>query len=246
MGTPMGMDTRSPKHGFARVRGEHYRSPFLLSAIPRTGVRYRICDGIAREKDRPSSGRHNRVYCCSQPACLPRDVTRCASKRGEGRNDPGRCFFLPPSSVALLCDEVFLDQESGAEKKPGHIDLGRWSDMFVVLPASADVLGQAANGLAPNLLTTTVLASPTPVVFYPSMNAIMWNKRAVQRNVESLQQDGHIVVQPELTMGHEIASGETREGWAVPEPHRVVEALREIYERPEFSARTEAASMDKP
>jgi phosphopantothenoylcysteine synthetase/decarboxylase len=154
--------------------------------------------------------------------------------------------LMPASSVALLCDEVFLDQGSDAERKTGHVDLGRWCDMFAILPASADVLGQAANGLAPNLLTTTILASNTPVVFYPNMNAAMRSKRAVQRNVESLREDGHIVVLPELVMGHEIASGQPREGWTVPEPDRVIQTLREIYGRPEFSAGPRAPSIDEP
>ena len=159
---------------------------------------------------------------------------------------PAAASLMPPSSVALLCDEVFLDHGPDAERKLGHVGLGRWFDMFVILPASADVLGQAANGLAPNLLTTTILASPTPVVFCPNMNAVMWSKRAVQRNVESLRQDGHIVVLPELVMAYEIASGKPQEGWAVPEPDRVVEVLREIYERPEFSAAPSALSVHKP
>ena len=159
---------------------------------------------------------------------------------------PAAASLMPASSVALLCDEVFLDQGPDAERTLGHVDLGRWCDMFIVLPASADVLGQAANGLAPNLLTTTILASHTPVVFYPNMNAAMWGKRAVQRNVETLRQDGHIVVLPELVMGHEIASGQPREGWTIPEPDRVIQTLHEIYERPEFSAGPRAASISEP
>jgi len=72
--------------------------------------------------------------------------------------------MLPPSTVALICDGVFVDQEPTAEKRPGHIELARWGEMFVILPASAKVIGQAANGLGANLLTT-ILASPRPVVF---------------------------------------------------------------------------------
>ena len=71
--------------------------------------------------------------------------------------------IMPPSTVALVCDAVFLDQEPTVEKRPGHIELARWSEMFVVLPATANVIGQAANGLGANLLTTTILASQNPV-----------------------------------------------------------------------------------
>jgi phosphopantothenoylcysteine synthetase/decarboxylase len=139
---------------------------------------------------------------------------------------PPATLLLPPSTVALICDGVFLDSEAGVEKKPGHIELARCCDMFVVIPASADLLGQAANGLAPNLLTTTILASTKPVVFFPNVNDAMWSKPAVQRNVRTLRADGHIVVDPELAMAYEVDSGEMQESWVLPEPRRVVEILK--------------------
>src|SRR5919202_1312162 len=55
--------------------------------------------------------------------------------------------MLPPSTVALICDEIFLDQEPTAQQRPGHIELARWGQMFVILPATANLIGQAANGL---------------------------------------------------------------------------------------------------
>lgn len=147
---------------------------------------------------------------------------------------PNAARLLPPSTVALLCDEVFLDGTS-SQKRPGHMELARWSDMFVVLPASADVLGQIANGLAPNLLTTTVLASPRPVIFCPNLTDVMWSKEAVQRNVRTLQQDGHIVIDPELAMAYEVDAGEMQESWILPDPERLAERLLEIHRlRPGF------------
>jgi phosphopantothenoylcysteine synthetase/decarboxylase len=136
--------------------------------------------------------------------------------------------MLPPSTVALVCDGVFLDQEPPVEKRPGHIELARWCEMFVVLPATANVIGQAANGLGSNLLTTTILASPRPVVFYPNVNDVMWSKAAVQRNVETLREDGHIVIEPEVAIAYEVDSGETRESLVVPEPAQVIAQLLEI------------------
>src|SRR5919107_5128070 len=142
--------------------------------------------------------------------------------------------MLPPSTVALVCDRVFLDQEPSVGKQPGHIELARWCEMFVVLPATANVIGQAANGLAPNLLSTTILASPRPVVFYPNVNDVMWSKAAVQRNVQTLRRDGHIVVEPDVALAYEVDSGETQECLVVPEPTQLVEQLREIHRQPEF------------
>lgn len=139
---------------------------------------------------------------------------------------PRATLMLPPSTVTLICDGVFLDGEPGVDKKPGHIELARWCDAFVVLPASADLLGQAANGLASNLLTTTILASTEPVVFFPNVNDAMWSKPAVQRNVRTLRADGHLVVEPELVMAYEVDSGEMQESWVIPEPRKVVEFLK--------------------
>jgi len=140
--------------------------------------------------------------------------------------------MLPPSTVALVCEGVFLDQEPTLEKKPGHIELARWSEMFVVLPATANIIGQAANGLGSNLLATTILASPKPVVFYPNVNDVMWSKAAVQRNVETLRADGHIVIEPEIAIAYEVDSGKTQESLVVPEPTQVVEQLLEMHRQP--------------
>src|SRR5215212_2277853 len=126
---------------------------------------------------------------------------------------------------------MFPDEKPTPEKKPGHIELVRWCDMFVVLPAPANVLGQAANGMAPNLLSTTMLASPRPVIFCPNVHSVMWSKPAVQRNVETLREDGHMIIEPELALAYEVDSGATRESWVIPEPERLVERLREIQRR---------------
>jgi phosphopantothenoylcysteine synthetase/decarboxylase len=143
---------------------------------------------------------------------------------------PNAADLLPPSTVALLCDGVFLDGLS-VQKRPGHMELARWCDMFLVLPASADVLGQSANGLAPNLLTTTVLASPRPVIFCPNLTDEMWLKRAVQRNVKTLREDGHVVIDPELATAYEVDAGEMQQSWIVLDPERLAEQLLEIYSR---------------
>jgi phosphopantothenoylcysteine synthetase/decarboxylase len=141
---------------------------------------------------------------------------------------PQAARMLPSSTVALICDGVFLDQEPGLERRPGHIELARWGEMFVILPATANVIGQAANGLATNLLTTTILASPRPVIFCPNVHPEMWNKAAVKRNVDTLREDGHTVIEPEGAVAYEVDSGEMSESLVVPEPGHLVELLREI------------------
>jgi phosphopantothenoylcysteine synthetase/decarboxylase len=138
--------------------------------------------------------------------------------------------MLPPSTVALICDGVFLDQEPTTVREPGHIELARWGEMFVILPATANVIGQAANGLGSSLLTTTILAAPEPVVFCPNVHPVMWNKAAVQRNVATLRQDGHTVIEPMVATAYEVDSGEMRDSLVLPEPSLLVRQLEKIYQ----------------
>lgn len=140
----------------------------------------------------------------------------------------GAARLLPPSTVALVCDEVLLDEHPTVQKKPGHIELANWADMFLVLPASANTIGQVANGLAHNLLTTTVLASRTPVVFCPNLNRTMWSKKAVQRNLRTLEEDEHLVVEPEHAPAYEVGTGEMTDTFVMPEPDVLVQHLRDI------------------
>lgn len=88
-----------------------------------------------------------------------------------------------------------------------HVQLATWADVMVVLPATANFLAKAAHGIADDVLTTTMLAVECPVVISPVMNAAMWSKPAVQRNVAQLRDDGYQIVEPgkgmSLTQGHE-------------------------------------------
>jgi len=77
-----------------------------------------------------------------------------------------------------------------------HIELATRADLVVVAPATADVLAKAAAGAADDLLTTLLLCAECPVLMAPAMNAAMWAKPAVQRNVAQLEADGVSVIQP--------------------------------------------------
>jgi phosphopantothenoylcysteine decarboxylase len=78
----------------------------------------------------------------------------------------------------------------------GHIELAAGTDLVVVAPATADFLAKAAHGVADDLLTTLLLAAECPVILAPAMNAAMWAKPAVQRNVRQLVEDGLGIIEP--------------------------------------------------
>ncbi|MFI6599557.1 flavoprotein [Nonomuraea sp. NPDC050536] len=134
--------------------------------------------------------------------------------------------FLPARTVALVSDAVFCDGEHDFE--PGHARLARWADRVIVLPATADVLAQAAHGFAGSLLTAALLAHEGAVIFFPSMNAAMWRKPSVQRNVAQLRADGHHIAGPVMTECWEIAGQDVRVGPGLPSPAQVAEIIGDI------------------
>ena len=77
-----------------------------------------------------------------------------------------------------------------------HIGLAQRAEVFVVAPATANFLAQAAGGFAGDLLSTLVLTTTCPLVLAPAMNTEMWSKKSVQRNVSQLRADGVHFVDP--------------------------------------------------
>ena len=108
-------------------------------------------------------------------------------------------FITPLTLQTLTRNSVIVSLEDEKQAwKPGHIELADQADLFLVAPATANVLGEFAHGLAPDPLTSVYLALPrtTPVLIAPAMNGKMWLHPATQRNVARLQQDGCDFVGP--------------------------------------------------
>ena len=110
----------------------------------------------------------------------------------------GAHFVTPLSLSALAEDAVRTDLFSlGDEAEMGHIQLSRSADLVVVAPATADLMAKAANGLADDLASTTLLATDKPVLMAPAMNVRMWRHPATRRNVATLTNDGVAFVGPD-------------------------------------------------
>lgn len=77
-----------------------------------------------------------------------------------------------------------------------HIELAERATLLCVAPASADLLAKAATGLADDLLTTLLLSFTGPILIAPAMNAAMWDKPSVQRNLATLRNDGYQIIGP--------------------------------------------------
>ena len=97
--------------------------------------------------------------------------------------------FVTPMSLAALTGQpirqnLFTPED---ETAMGHIELSRWADLVVVAPATAGLIAKAANGLADDLASTTLLATDKRVLLAPAMNVRMWLHPAVQANMARLK-----------------------------------------------------------
>jgi len=112
----------------------------------------------------------------------------------------------------------------GGESGMMHIDLVRWADKLVVMPATASIIGKIANGVCDDLVSTVVVASCKRAYIVPSMNVEMWLNPAVQRNIQLLRSDGHYFVGP---VSGEQACGDNGVG-RMMEPSDVCNVVLEL------------------
>lgn len=100
--------------------------------------------------------------------------------------------FITPLTLSTLARKpAYTDQDfwQPIHCPPLHIKLGKWADLIVIAPLTANTLGKLAHGLADNLLTNTILASTCPILVAPAMNTEMWLQKSVQNNWQKLHQD---------------------------------------------------------
>lgn len=134
----------------------------------------------------------------------------------------GTQFVTPLSAQALSGSTVYTDLwDLTAESEMGHIELSRNSDLVVVAPATANILAQAAHGVAGDLATTTLLATDKRIMFAPAMNVRMYESAATQANIETLRERGALFVGPDAG---EMACGEFGDG-RMTEPDAIADAI---------------------
>ncbi len=107
--------------------------------------------------------------------------------------------FVGPATFRALTGRPVASDVFERDHFPlgAHIELAEKADLMIVAPASANFLAQAAGGLANDLVSTLTLSFEGPLLLAPAMNAAMWQKPAVQRNLETLRQDGVHFVDPQ-------------------------------------------------
>jgi phosphopantothenoylcysteine decarboxylase / phosphopantothenate---cysteine ligase len=136
------------------------------------------------------------------------------------------CEFVQPLTFrALSGAHVIVDDYAPDNPDPiAHITFSQTVDLFIVAPATANIIAKFASGIADDFLTSTYLACTAPVLIAPAMNPTMWNHAATQRNLSQLRKDGVSIVEPD---SGEMACGTIGPG-RLNDPERIVDAALKL------------------
>ena len=110
------------------------------------------------------------------------------------------CELISPITVKSITHQPVITKMFDIDADIEHISLADWTDIIVVAPATANIIGKVAYGIADDLLSTTIMATTAPVLFIPSMNVHMYENPIVQENISKLTKLGCFFMEPEKGM----------------------------------------------
>lgn len=142
-------------------------------------------------------------------------------------------FVGPITFEAISGHPVFIDMFDRSGDPMRHITWARDADLLVVVPATADIIARLACGLADDAVSTMVLAATAPKIICPAMNVFMYENRAVQRNIDRLEQDGFLIVEPG---SGDLACGDVGPG-RLAEPTLIMENIFRTLMPDDFSGK---------
>lgn len=156
------------------------------------------------------------------------DITSRLVKKGHDVHiiltEGGSKFITPLALQTLSKNRVHTEFfEEGIPEEVKHIDLAQNADVIVIAPASANIMGKIAHGIADDLLSATVMAGANlaPVYLAPAMNTNMYENSIVQENIEKLRSLGYRFIEPKESM---LACGVTGKG-ALADVDEIVEII---------------------
>ncbi|MCS0673016.1 bifunctional phosphopantothenoylcysteine decarboxylase/phosphopantothenate--cysteine ligase CoaBC [Cytobacillus firmus] len=159
-------------------------------------------------------------------AALTSKLTQAGAQVKVILSDSAAKFVAPLTFQALSRHDVYIDTFDEKDSKViAHIDLADWADLILVAPATANVIGKLANGIADNMITTTLLAATSPIWIAPAMNVHMYSHPAVQKNIETLYRFGCRFIEP--SEGY-LACGYVGKG-RLEEPEKITETIGEFF-----------------
>lgn len=140
-------------------------------------------------------------------------------------------FITPLTLQVLSKNDVHLDvMQEPYPDKVNHIEIGKETDLFLVVPATANTIAKLANGLADNMVTSTALALPNHVkkLIAPAMNTKMYDHPATQKNLATLESYGYGIIAPREAI---LACGDSGRG-ALADLETIMDTIKEtLYEK---------------
>ena len=132
-------------------------------------------------------------------------------------------FVSPLTFQALSRNPVYTDTfDEKVAEKIAHIDLADWADIFIIAPGTANIIGKIANGIADDMITTSILATKAEVYIAPAMNVNMYEHPAVIKNMQTLVNYGYHFIEP--------GAGYLACGWVgkgrLEEPETIIEVIK--------------------
>ena len=116
------------------------------------------------------------------------------------------CEIISPLTFKSITHQKVITKMFDVEADIEHISLADWADLIVIAPATANIIGKTASGIADDLLSTTIMATTAKVFFVPAMNIHMYENPIVQDNINKLSELGYLFMEPEhgkLACGYE-------------------------------------------
>ena len=141
--------------------------------------------------------------------------------------------FVAPLTFSTLSQEEVITslwpESTGASTHAGveHINLGLWADAMLIAPATANIVAKIAHGIADDVVSSTVLALRSPLLIAPAMDVDMYLNEATQKNLTTLRERGHHILNP---VEGELASGLVGPG-RLPEPEAIMAFVESVIEK---------------
>jgi phosphopantothenoylcysteine decarboxylase / phosphopantothenate---cysteine ligase len=134
-------------------------------------------------------------------------------------------FVSPLTLRAISHEPVITDMFAEPDNwDTEHISLAQKADLFVIAPATANILGKIAGGVADDMLSTTIMATDAPVLFVPAMNTGMYENPIVQENIAKLKRYGYLIMEPGTGL---MACGTSGKG-RLPEPQEIIDEVIKV------------------
>lgn len=140
--------------------------------------------------------------------------------------------FVTSNTLAALTKYPVLDNLWSKENEASvpHVHLARWTELALVVPATANFIAKMANGIADDAASTTMLATSAPKLIVPAMNDQMWNNPATQRNLQFLKNNQVQIMEPAVGM---LAEGYAAKG-RMPEPDQISAWIEDLLNKKEI------------